>query len=210
MTTKRVRRNESFPIYHLFLEIFSVLLGVLIALGVNEWRAKQASLEMTRSVLDNIRGEIFSNRAGIEADIEANEEQLSQIMDSMAELKTLAAESGENGAEPTIGARFGFSQELLSRTAWDTALLTQAVQNMDLAMMQELSGIYQLQDVYMQQGSQALELLGSLDFQEKAGTRASFRVFRFRLQTSQRIGRDLIKAYSEFLDSHGLPPADRR
>ena len=51
----------------IFIEVVSIVLGVLLALAVNEWRAQRAHDSEAESALQNINNEVISNQKTLEA-----------------------------------------------------------------------------------------------------------------------------------------------
>jgi len=54
--------SRSFPFQKMFIEVFSIVLAVSLALFVNEWREVRSNQTRAEAALQNITNEIRSNR----------------------------------------------------------------------------------------------------------------------------------------------------
>lgn len=62
VTEKRtISGHRKLPIQTLLIEVFSIVLGVLLALAMNEWREQRAHQSQVKAALQNISHELRSN-----------------------------------------------------------------------------------------------------------------------------------------------------
>ena len=134
-----MRVRERLP--DLGMEVFSVVLAVLLALFVNEWRQDRADQKLAERALTGVMDEVRSNR----------DELASTVVDHQASLDTLhgAIAAIDAGAIDSLGGSLQYDVALLKGTAWETARMTQVIIYMDYDVVAQLSGIYELQGLYM-------------------------------------------------------------
>ena len=121
------------------LEIFSIVLGVLLALGVSEWQEDRRESELAAIALENVRIELESNRTTLEA--------IHQINTKTIEVARLDAESVQDGED-----RQFIPGLQVSSAAWD-AFLSAGISNyIDYDLVLALSNAYAGQGVYKQTG----------------------------------------------------------
>jgi hypothetical protein len=66
--------TPKFPFQRLFIEFLSIVLGVLLALALNEWRERRSHQSQAKAVLFNIKNELQSNLQALTALHENNVE----------------------------------------------------------------------------------------------------------------------------------------
>lgn len=140
-------RAPRFPWQTLVLEFLSVLLGVLAAFAVDEWRQQRAERERARVALANITREISANRDHLQQVIVANE----------------AREADESASEVAQDYAVGWG---LRSTAWEVARSTGAIDALDYETVLSLSALYQFQRTYVDlihalASAQMVAILGS-------------------------------------------------
>ena len=121
------------------LEIFSIVLAVLLALGVSEWQEDRRESELAAIALENVRMELESNRTTLEVIHENNTKTI-----DAAKLDDASTQDGEDQQFiPGIQVR---------SVAWN-ALLSAGISNhIDYDLVLALSNIYAIQGVYKQTG----------------------------------------------------------
>lgn len=127
-----------------------VVLGVVVALGANEWRGARADRIQSEQAIETIIEEIQNNRATVAGSIEYHE----------GLLKELRAEH-EPGWQPGFALfKRGFvSPATISRTAWESASETGALAKTEFGRVIELSSAYSLQQRYEDQTRIVAEIL---------------------------------------------------
>ena len=173
----------------IIIEVFSVVLAVLFALGVNEWRTNLANQELAFNALAYILIEIESNKQEVEESVREHQSVRAQLEEAL-EL--------ENEGTPTP-VRFGYSHSVLGNTAWQSTLATQAVRFLDFETVKELSELYELQLVYADHGKSVFSEMGSVAYHKEGVTRAFLKANLFNVQVSLNIEESLVEGYDEFL-----------
>ena len=122
----------------LVLEVFSIVIGVLLALGLSEWADDRQNKALANSALLNIYGEIGSNLETLKIIHENNVLTVDAI-----------------GLEPTPesdGSRSFIPGLQLQETAWEGLLATGLSGHVDFDTLLSLSQLYSIQRVYKQTG----------------------------------------------------------
>lgn len=132
--------HRKLPIQTLLIEVFSIVLGVLLALGMNEWREQRAHQTQVKAALQNISHELRSNL-----------DVLTTIHENNAVTVDAIAKSGETEAD-TADNRTFIPGLQLRKTAWETLQSTGVSNYADYETMLQLSGTYSMQGVYTQTG----------------------------------------------------------
>ena len=123
---------------HFLVEVFSVVFAVLLALGVNEWREADNNKDLASEAFGKVVQEIKSNKSMID-DILLNHKNI------IAEIDTVIVKLKRKS--DIVG--FGDIQfETPSRTAWDAAVLTTAVNYLDYDKVEKITSVYSTQRVY--------------------------------------------------------------
>jgi hypothetical protein len=119
------------------LEVFTIVLGVLLALGVSEWQEDRNTLERTEAALRNVHNELASNL-----------ELLEYVHSNNAELIIKLTENSD-----AVGQDSQFLPALqISDSAWQTLGTTGLSGRIDIDLMVSLSQTYSLIDVYRRSG----------------------------------------------------------
>lgn len=135
-------RNQSnvpvrrFPVQTLLVEVISIVLGVLLALAVNQWRENQSHKAQAKSALKNISNEIQSNLKALKILHENNSATIEFMTDGNE-----SATSEDSKFIPGIQLR---------ETAWKTLLSTNVANYVNYETILTLSDTYSIQDVYKQ------------------------------------------------------------
>jgi hypothetical protein len=119
------------------LEIFSIVLGVLVALAVSEWQESRQIQERTQAALGIVRTELAQNLRLLEI-VHNNNAALTERL-------------AENPAGLDEGANFLPALQI-SDAAWETLSTTGLAGYVDLDLMVHLSEAYSLMDVYRRSG----------------------------------------------------------
>lgn len=170
------------------VEIFSIVLGVLLALRLNEWRQHRANQALANVALKNVAREIQSN-----------ESVLKRIhQNNVRALRQPSATSGPSG-----GGEIRFVPGLqLKSTAWQTMASAGIVNFVDYQIVLNLSDLYSVQDVYQQTGRLLVE--AALNISAYAAATAhnvSERIFENQfedyLEMTLKIEEELLNEYAE-------------
>ena len=117
------------------LEIFSIVLGVLLALGVSEWQENRNNAERAAVALSNIRAELQSNLDLLEIIYPNNKRIVEGISSGQAE--------NPEDANVIPGVQ-------MRSSAWQTLGATGLSNFVEYELLIELSQLYAMIDVYKQ------------------------------------------------------------
>jgi len=133
------KKRSNIPVKTLLIEVFSIVIGVLLALGMNQWRENYSHQKQAQTALQNITNEIRSNSETLTLIHENNLNTVNQMTES---------KSNENDGY----AKFIPGLQLRD-TAWKTFLSTGISSYVNYETVLLLSETYSLQDVYKQTGT---------------------------------------------------------
>jgi hypothetical protein len=119
------------------LEVFSIVLGVLLALAVSEWQEDRHNRERTESALVNVRAELEGNLQILEIVHSNNVALVDRVADETAEL------GQDDQFLPALQ---------ISDSAWTTLNTTGLANFVDLELMETLSETNSLMKVYRRAG----------------------------------------------------------
>ena len=131
---------KRWPIQKLAIEVFSIVLGVLLALAVNEWNEQRSHEIQADSALQNISNELLSNLEVLKLIHENNTATVDAIMAEQV------SESEEN--------RNFIPGLQLRETAWDTLLSTGLSNYVQYERILVLSRAYSMLGLYKNTGMQ--------------------------------------------------------
>ena len=123
------RPSSRIPWLKLGAETFFVLLGVLLALALDEWRQGRRDQEVVVLALENIRDEIQANRSEVRRALAHHRELLRRL-------------------EKTPGMGVALQPAMIRNNAWQAAQSSQAAARMDFSSVAAFSEMEELQDVY--------------------------------------------------------------
>jgi hypothetical protein len=136
----------------ILLEAFFVVLGVVLALGANEWRQTQADRRSAATALESIREELAANRQSVLRSVQYH----LQLSDTLGVIRRQAAAGNDSASLPSVrvfSQGFVHPAQLLS-TAWETAAATEAVRHMAHDDVLVLARMYDQQRRYATQAEQ--------------------------------------------------------
>lgn len=117
----------------------TIVFGVLLALGLAEWRDSAQQRQRQQVALETIRLEVADNRRAIS-------DRLPYYAEIAATLGELAADE-EAGFSAVPGWR-GLMPALLRSSAYDTAVATGVLSELDFALAAKIAHVYALQGIY--------------------------------------------------------------
>ncbi|GEM_PF-3154450 len=180
-----------FKTSEIILQVVVVVISILLALAVDEWR-------------DNKQQQELADRAqkGVIEELKANQKELAGTLatnDSIFQLLVpfLQGKQKFDGGVP-------FSAAQLSSAAWHMAQGTQALHRIDFNRLLLFARTHELQSVYGTSQSRLLENLGESWNEKREEVRIAKRKLVFQLATVNEVGRALAKQYNEALAD---PPA---
>ncbi len=148
----------------MLLEVFFIMLGVMVALAANEWREGNALAKRTDVALENIRLEILRNQATLQQRLPYHQAMSDSIRVNFPILKDISFEFVEIAR---LGMTRGPFFESLYNTAWQTALTSQILPNVDYETLTLLATIYQTQDELKEVENQFSSIIFLPDNMEK-------------------------------------------
>ena len=126
----------------LVIEVVFIVLGVMVALAANEWRENHALDKRTDAALENIRLEIVRNQQTLQQRLPYHEALRDSLESYLPELRNV---SFGQVSERRLGMQRGLYFLLVYDAAWQTALTSQVLSNVDYETLTVLSTIYQVQ-----------------------------------------------------------------
>lgn len=194
--------------------MFTVVLGILIALGMEgivEWAHHRA---LVREARENIATEIRKNKENVDTDlaeIRKREEELNHVIEAMRQLEK-APGSFKHG---WLG--FHVTNRDLYSTAWQTATVSGAVTYMKYDELNRYTDVYLTQQAFTSLQEQALNQMitigGMMEVTMKDRDLKKVPAEKFQAiaqeaykdlivhQTLENISKDLSKAYGDILKS---------
>ena len=128
-------RSQPRTLKQIALEVFSIVVGVLLALGVSEWQEDRNNAEKAGVALANIRAELQSNLDLLEI-IHPNNSKIVESISS-GEVENFEDETVVPGVQ-------------MRSSAWQTLATTGLSNFIDYELLIELSKLYSMIDVYKQ------------------------------------------------------------
>jgi len=184
-------------------ESMLVVMSILLALGVREWQDSRVTQQLINRSLDSFERELTQNKNRIEA-------LYPYHVGLQSVLAELQVESHPDSERELRNVLNGFQSAVLLTTAWDTALATGALSDMDYELVYALSLTYSLQDRFRTlYNSGLIDLLNSNTTSETAPTLA-YAASRYVNDITTAEG-DLLAAYQEALEqlqADGAPLAE--
>lgn len=146
------------------VEIGSIVLAVLLAFAVNEWRDSRAAAGRVKAVKEAMRQEVERNRQVLVARLSYHEAMRDSVWAQRRRFnqETFTLRPGER--LPALGD-MGFENGLatvvdLSRSGWETALATDVLTYMDVDEVSFLSTVYARQTMVNETADRLLDGLG--------------------------------------------------
>lgn len=142
--SRTLQQNLSrLPAQKLLIEVFSIVLGVLLALAMNQWRETRANRALAETALANVELELEANR------------DLLVLLNENNKSALAAATTVDHSAteEPTAFVPGLQLQEI----AWNALLSTGVSSYVDYQTILTLSESYSIQRVYKELGVQVVQ-----------------------------------------------------
>jgi hypothetical protein len=122
-------RSHRIPWLQIGVETFFVVLGVLLALAVDEWRENRRDQAVVSLALQNLREEIRANRPEVQRALAHHRDQQRRL-------------------EETPGIGVALKPALVRNNAWQAAQTSQAAAHMDFSSVAACSKLEELQGNY--------------------------------------------------------------
>lgn len=127
------------------IEVVFIVLGVLIALGVNEWRGARQEAALVETALDNLAEEMARNHENVSWRLAYHTQLRDSLVQHIRPAVTPPYPAFERISLPEMGFGDGFGFRMLDRIAWETARSTGAVGLMSYEDVLVLSRTYETQ-----------------------------------------------------------------
>ena len=132
-TKAKPSKGKSRTLGQIAMEVFSIVLGVLLALGVSEWQEKRNNIERAGVAVANVRAELESNL---------------KLLEIIHPNNSLIVESIMSGEEDSQDENTFIPGVQIRSSAWQTLGSTGLVNFVDYETLIELSQLYSMIDVY--------------------------------------------------------------
>lgn len=188
----RVRLTLRDKLPEILIEAASVVVAILLAFAVDEWREARSRQALAERARDFIVAEIRANRDELRGTFDANRKTL-EIMGQ--QMEALA-----KSADGSVSTGMNLSQ--LSAAAFDAAKATQAAQTLDFDWLVQVGRTYELQKQFQAAQDSALMDVTVAGGEISAGgnPRAVLQRLDSRLRAVQAIANGLLESYSRLLD----------
>jgi|APSaa5957512535_1039671.scaffolds.fasta_scaffold89179_2 hypothetical protein len=133
-----------------FIEIGSIVLGVLIALGASEWNDNRLAQQRVNEALVNISHEVEVNLKLIIYINENNQKVVKAVRESSDE----ADEADEVSMSFIPGLQ-------IQDTAWRTLIATGLAEHIEYEVLHDISEVYSIQEIYKSIGFQMVQTMFS-------------------------------------------------
>jgi len=136
------RVTHRIPFGRLALEFVVIVVGVLVALGFDQWMTTIDHRQLVNETLYALAAEIAENTVTLDRRMDYHDRILPELVENQR-----AAERGEAQTVSLSGALpEGLGLTPLRSTAWELANVTEAVRHFDLPILSTLSLTYALQE----------------------------------------------------------------
>ena len=120
------------------LEVILIGVGVFLGMAADQWRSDRQHRDQARDALQRFRVEIQTNQAAVD-----------KVKDLHANLRTAIAGYLDPKTRATTNLHMeGFQPVVFEHTAWDLALATQSLADIEPQLAFELARVYGLQQTY--------------------------------------------------------------
>ena len=187
----RTRIRQKLP--EILIEAGSIVLALLLAFAVDEWRERRSQLALAEHARQAILAELDANRKELRGTYAANAETLKGIPNQIAALGNAANPDGQ------IGVGMNLSQ--LSAAALQAAQNAQAAQFLDFDWLVRVGRTYELQRTYVVAQDSVLIEVGGVAGAIAAGAhpRVVLQGLESRLGTLQDLADGLLVSYDRAL-----------
>jgi type II secretory pathway pseudopilin PulG len=183
--------RETISLAEIAVQVFSVVLGILLAFGIGNW---SASRESARKVAEA--------QTAIRAEIQANRVRLQQTVAYHAGLAKAVSAAATSSAPPKrctdVASWRGMQTALLLHSAYDNAIAAGVFTSMALADGQTIAAIYAWQERYLIYSDKSLDWMVMKFMDEPAGCAGV-------VEDLSTAGRDLLVHYDAYLSAATAP-----
>lgn len=185
-----VRSSTSDWLPRVLAESLLIVISILVALALDEWRDQRQDDETVQQALLNFLSEVQQNRSRIEDAAPFNQGLLHVLEKHFRDSSIATVDDFVNMIESYVPVA-------LQSTAWETALATGSLAKMDYNLVSALSLTYNLQNRYqLTTRSGMSELLSPQNLSAEKQSLAVFNSIRY-LQNTTGMEAELSVVYSE-------------
>jgi hypothetical protein len=134
-------KNTSDWLPRVLFESALIVMSILVALGLDEWRENRQDEQTVQQALSNFHREVRQNQSRIEDAAPFNQGLLNV-------LKSRYDDSDIESVDEFVNMMESYAPVVLQSTAWETALATGSLAKMDYNLVAALSLTYSLQNRY--------------------------------------------------------------
>lgn len=184
----------------LFSESLLIIFSILFALLINEWRNNYKENKRTKTLLQNIRGEITSNQQLVQDLIVYHDSVLDNISDAL-ETDSLEASFFSNLYFEIFNvAPKGIIQGKINNIAWEVAKEDKITNRVSLEVAKELSELYSQQETVKGTIGRIINVISSREAQRKELLQESVLLFGIEIHELVAQERYLEQMYSSALE----------
>jgi hypothetical protein len=184
--THRVSKKFRSRLPDILFEIGSVVLAVLLALAVNEWRQNRQNKNLAKYARRSIVAELQSNQSELRGSLDNNRLVIARFRGQI--------DSVEKGILHGI-AGTGINVAQLTSSAWKTAQAAQALRYMDFDWLLSASRMYDMQELFVDNQKEMIRSLGEMG----QPSLIKIKQLQGRLDFNQQLGDSLYAEYGLFL-----------
>ena len=178
------------------LEVPAVVLAVFLALAVNNCNEEGKQEAAAAKTMEAILLEVKQNRSALDNNLKDNRLRSQQLSAAKDTIKLKGTADG-------IDLELGYDQTFLSRAAWEMAQITGATQHFEPELVQQLSLLYDLQNMYLEQGNQFLQQIATVDFYQATDhPKAQLDATLGLIHLAEAIGQSTLEQYNTFLKAY--------
>ncbi|MEM0961232.1 MAG: hypothetical protein AAGK21_01670 [Bacteroidota bacterium] len=192
---RRLRRRAWVQAGEWAVQAVLIVFGVVVGLALNEWREGQSEKARTARVLAALADEISENRNGVT--------QTADYYGEIAQAALRVEATRGSDALLDLGDVDGYQGDIgpsLLRGAYDAAIATGALLNVDISLATKLTAVYSLQEAFA--GNLAINQLTDLP------DPAQVEIVKWRAGSVYQNGQSLTEAYDTALDVLTGDPSD--
>ncbi|WP_448568274.1 hypothetical protein [Thalassotalea ganghwensis] len=137
----------------ILLESLFIVVALLLALGLDQWRDDQKAQQVAENARKAIYTELKDNQKKLNDKLSVHQEILAHLTHYIEEKEQALAKNDLDDVEIS----FEYQMVLISSAAWDSAKVTQVVQNFAFSEITNFSQIYQMQRLFLSNQTQIIE-----------------------------------------------------
>ncbi|GAA0720508.1 hypothetical protein [Dokdonella soli] len=189
--------RETISLAEIAVQVFSVVLGILLAFGIGNWSASRETAS-----------KIAEAQTAIRAEIQANRVRLQQTVIYQGGLAKAVTDAINSSAPPKrcteVASWRGMQTALLLHSSYDNAIAAGVFTSMPLADGQTIAAIYAWQQRYITYSDKSLDWMVMKFMEDELAGCAGV------LEDLSAAGQNLVANYDAYLSSSSAAPADSK